>query len=73
MLIVEKSNAFTNQYLGILLILAFTPNSIEVLSLSIFTFNARHKARRLFAVALNAVVRHSCDPTCASRSQKNSG
>jgi len=42
MLIVEKSNAFTNQYLGILLILAFTPNSIEVLSLSIFTFNARH-------------------------------
>ena len=40
MLIVEKSNAFTNRYLGILLILAFPPNSIEVVSLSVFTLNA---------------------------------
>jgi hypothetical protein len=43
MLIVEKFNALKNQYLGILLILAFTPNSIEVVSLSVFTFNQRVK------------------------------
>jgi hypothetical protein len=39
MLIVEEFNALKNQYLGILLMLAFTPNSLEVVSFSIFTFN----------------------------------
>jgi len=56
MLIVEKSNAFTNQYLGILLILAFTPNSIEVLSLSIFTFNTLHHQRRQSTTRISAAM-----------------